>query len=232
MVNDNKKEHQTLHLVSFLFALIVYTTIVSCESSDTAVEKNLSVEQPAALSSLDEMRSRRPSTFSGNGLSDSHRGAELYAQHCASCHEGQVYKAPNAYWLGIMSAKNLYNTMASGIMQQQASALSEQERREIVEHLVQQPFEEAFVEPKYLACKGEAEKFSAFREVERTGWGADTRRFVPKDVAKLDKGDISRLRLKWSFGFPGAMRARSQPTVAMGAIFVGSQDGTVYALDL
>ncbi|MAJ86842.1 MAG: dehydrogenase [Porticoccaceae bacterium] len=218
--------------MSFLFALIVYTTIVSCESSDTAVEKNLSVEQPAALSSLDEMRSRRPSTFSGNGLSDSHRGAELYAQHCASCHEGQVYKAPNAYWLGIMSAKNLYNTMASGIMQQQASALSEQERREIVEHLVQQPFEEAFVEPKYLACKGEAEKFSAFREVERTGWGADTRRFVPKDVAKLDKGDISRLRLKWSFGFPGAMRARSQPTVAMGAIFVGSQDGTVYALDL
>ncbi|RPG92564.1 MAG: dehydrogenase [Cellvibrionales bacterium TMED148] len=192
----------------------------------------MSVEQPAALSSLDEMRSRRPSTFSGNGLSDSHRGAELYAQHCASCHEGQVYKAPNAYWLGIMSAKNLYNTMASGIMQQQASALSEQERREIVEHLVQQPFEEAFVEPKYLACKGEAEKFSAFREVERTGWGADTRRFVPKDVAKLDKGDISRLRLKWSFGFPGAMRARSQPTVAMGAIFVGSQDGTVYALDL
>ena len=221
-----------MRFLSIAFALIAFIATVSCVVSDRTVKKETTAEETASLSSLDEMRSRRPSTFSGDTLDASHKGSELYKEHCASCHEGQVYKAPNAYWLGIMSAKNLYNTMASGIMQQQASALSEQERRQIVEHLVQQPFEEAFVEPKYSACRGDAAKFTAFNEGERTGWGVDTRRFVPKDVANLDKDDISRLKLKWSFGFPGAMRARSQPTVAMGAIFVGSQDGTVYALDL
>ena len=221
-----------MRLMNLAFALTVYMAMVSCGISDRTAEKRLSAEQPASLSSLDEMRSRRPSTFSESDLAASHRGSELYSQHCANCHEGQVYKAPNAYWLGIMSAKNLYNTMASGIMQKQASGLSEQEKREIVEYLVQQPFEEAFVEPKYLVCEGESAKFNAFTENERTGWGADTSRFVPKEVANLSKEDISRLSLKWSFGFPGAMRARSQPTVAMGAIFVGSQDGTVYALDL
>ena len=221
-----------MRFLSIAFALIAFIATVSCVVSDRTVKKETTAEETASLSSLDEMRSRRPSTFSGDAIDASHKGSELYKEHCASCHEGQVYKAPNAYWLGIMSAKNLYNTMASGIMQQQASALSEQERRQIVEHLVQQPFEEAFVEPKYSACRGDAAKFTAFNEGERTGWGVDTRRFVPKDVANLDKDDISRLKLKWSFGFPGAMRARSQPTVAMGAIFVGSQDGTVYALDL
>ncbi len=221
-----------MRFLSIAFALIAFIATVSCVVSDRTVKKETTAEEPASLSSLDEMRSRRPSTFSGDGLDASHKGSELYKEHCASCHEGQVYKAPNAYWLGIMSAKNLYNTMASGIMQQQASALSEQERRQIVEHLVQQPFEQAYVKPSYLDCRGDAAKFAAFNEDERTGWGVDTRRFVPKDVANLDKDDISRLKLKWSFGFPGAMRARSQPTVAMGAIFVGSQDGTVYALDL
>jgi polyvinyl alcohol dehydrogenase (cytochrome) len=43
---------------------------------------------------------------------------------------------------------------------------------------------------------------------------------------------MPRLKLKWAFAFPGAVQARSQPVVAMGAIFVGSQDGTVYAFDL
>jgi len=64
------------------------------------------------------------------------------------------------------------------------------------------------------------------------GWGYDTRRFVPVDVARLDARDVPRLKLKWAIGFPSALRARSQPVVAMGAVFVGSQDGTIYALDL
>ncbi len=43
--------------------------------------------------------------------------------------------------------------------------------------------------------------------------------------------DVPRLSLKWAFGFPDATSAWSQPTVAGGRLFVGSQNGTVYALD-
>ena len=43
--------------------------------------------------------------------------------------------------------------------------------------------------------------------------------------------DLPKLKLKWAFGYPKAQRARSQPLVALGAVYVGSQDGTVHALD-
>ena len=43
---------------------------------------------------------------------------------------------------------------------------------------------------------------------------------------------MPRLDLKWALEFPGAIRARSQPAIAYGAVYVGSQDVTVYALDL
>ena len=51
-------------------------------------------------------------------------------------------------------------------------------------------------------------------------------------MAGLSRRDLPNLKLKWSFGYPDALRTRSQPVVAMGAIYTGSQDGTVYALDL
>jgi polyvinyl alcohol dehydrogenase (cytochrome) len=64
------------------------------------------------------------------------------------------------------------------------------------------------------------------------GWGFDNARFTPAAVANLTRDDIPRLQLKWAFEYPGAIRARSQPTIAFGNIYTGSQDGTVYALDL
>jgi polyvinyl alcohol dehydrogenase (cytochrome) len=56
-------------------------------------------------------------------------------------------------------------------------------------------------------------------------------RFIPADVAGLSAASLGKLELKWAFAFPNAQRARSQPTIAMGAVYVGSQDGTVYSLD-
>ena len=66
-----------------------------------------------------------------------------------------------------------------------------------------------------------------------TDWGVDlsNTRFQPRGMAGLGVGDISRLKLKWAFGFPGSSHAWSQPTVAGGRVFVGSQGGHVYALD-
>jgi polyvinyl alcohol dehydrogenase (cytochrome) len=47
----------------------------------------------------------------------------------------------------------------------------------------------------------------------------------------LSAGNIAGLRLKWAFGVDGAIRMASQPALAGGAIYVGAQDGSVYALD-
>src|SRR5205085_11133007 len=56
-------------------------------------------------------------------------------------------------------------------------------------------------------------------------------RWQPTARAGLSAADVPKLSLKWAFGFPDATSAWSQPTVAAGRLFVGSQNGTVYALD-
>jgi len=65
------------------------------------------------------------------------------------------------------------------------------------------------------------------------GWGVDSsqHRFQPAAMAQIAAEDVARLKLKWAFGFPGATRTFAQPTVVGGLLFVGSQSGTVYALD-
>ena len=50
--------------------------------------------------------------------------------------------------------------------------------------------------------------------------------------AALTSEQVPQLKLKWAFAYPKAQRARSQPSIGWGAVFVGSQDGTVYAFDL
>jgi polyvinyl alcohol dehydrogenase (cytochrome) len=65
------------------------------------------------------------------------------------------------------------------------------------------------------------------------GWGADSQnsRFQPAGAAGLNRGQLKNLKLKWAFGFPGAAATFGQPTSYAGKLFVGSEDGTVYALD-
>jgi polyvinyl alcohol dehydrogenase (cytochrome) len=65
------------------------------------------------------------------------------------------------------------------------------------------------------------------------GWGADSgnSRYQPKSDAGLDRNQVKKLKLKWAFGFPGAVATFGQPTSYGGKLFVGSEDGTIYALD-
>jgi polyvinyl alcohol dehydrogenase (cytochrome) len=65
-----------------------------------------------------------------------------------------------------------------------------------------------------------------------SGWGASVtqQRFQPAERARLSADAVPKLTLKWAFGFPGAQAAYGQPSVAGNHLFVGSSDGTVYAL--
>ena len=65
------------------------------------------------------------------------------------------------------------------------------------------------------------------------GWGGDARnsRFQPGPAAGINRGQVKDLKLKWAFGFPGAAATFGQPTAFAGKLYVGSEDGTVYAID-
>jgi polyvinyl alcohol dehydrogenase (cytochrome) len=65
-----------------------------------------------------------------------------------------------------------------------------------------------------------------------SGWGGPgNARFQTKAAAGLAAADVPKLKLKWSFGFPGGMSMYSQPAVAFGRVFVGNDNGVVYSLD-
>ncbi len=65
-----------------------------------------------------------------------------------------------------------------------------------------------------------------------SGWGgANNARFQTKARAGLAAADVPKLKLKWSFGIPGARSMYSSPAVAFGRVFVGGDNGVVYSLD-
>lgn len=163
---------------------------------------------------------------------DKHPGKGLYQQHCAHCHEGAVAKAPHREFLETMTVTAVLAALNDGIMQQQSATLTTQQRQQVAEYLTRTDLASYQQPPPPPQCSGEALQFDRSQPPAKTGWGYDTRRFVPAAVAGISRAEVPSLELKWSFAFPGALRARSQPKVAMGAVFVGSQDGTVYAFDL
>jgi polyvinyl alcohol dehydrogenase (cytochrome) len=65
------------------------------------------------------------------------------------------------------------------------------------------------------------------------GWSVkgDNARFQTAAAAGMTAASVPRLKLKWAFGLPGGGMMNGQPTVAMGRIFVGSDTGSVYAID-
>lgn len=159
-------------------------------------------------------------------------GARVFAQHCATCHEGQVPAAPEKFFLKMMSPRAILAALTHGMMVEEARALTPRQKREVAEYLAGRRMSEVRTAHSLPLCKGAAARFDRAQRPVPYGWGHDNSRFIPGGVAKLPVADVARLKLKWAFAFPHALRARSQPAIAYGAVYVGSQDGTVYALDL
>ena len=194
------------------------------ESGQAATE----AEGPTTLDSTDQFQA----TSDDFGPREEMPGAALYAEHCALCHEGGVSKSPHLAFLEMMTPWAVYASMTDGIMQPQSAHLNDEQRTHIAEYITRARLDSETVAARAPTCTGEAAAFDRSRPVPKVGWGHDTRRFVDAGLAGFGAGDVPNLKLKWAFAFPNALRTRSQPAIAMGAVFVGSQDGTVYAFDL
>ncbi len=160
------------------------------------------------------------------------KGEKVYEGLCIACHQTGVNRAPQRFILEQSAPESIYRALTTGVMKEQAAGLSNDEKIAVAEYLTSRKLGSAQL-PKPLMCKGEAARFDRAAPPAFTGWGLDpaNSHMIPTDVAGIDRGNVGRLKLKWAIGFPNALRARSQPAIAGGAIFVGSHDGTVYALD-
>lgn len=159
-------------------------------------------------------------------------GATIYHGRCQVCHEGQAPKAPSRTFIEMMTPEAIHRALSVGIMRTQAAGLSDEDERHVAEYLSGLSFG-APQAPTAAPCVGQAAVFDLGRTPDIVGWGFDGRNthFIPGDTAKLPLEDVPKLKVKWTFAYPSSVRARSRPTFAYGALYIGSQNGIVYALD-
>jgi polyvinyl alcohol dehydrogenase (cytochrome) len=168
--------------------------------------------------------------FDNRATATEHPGEPLFKQYCASCHLGQVAKAPHLMFLQMMAPDAIYGALDVGIMRSHAEKLTQEQKQQVATYLGGDHPLSTLRAPQ---CTGGAAKFDASRKPTASGWGLtpENTRHIRADDAQITAADLPRLELKWAFAFPNAQRARSQPAIAYGAVYIGSQDGTVYALD-
>lgn len=157
-------------------------------------------------------------------------GEAEFETACAMCHEGAVPKAPHRDMIALMTPEAVVNALTDGIMQNEAASLSRAQRIAVAEYLTGQSIG---AEVADIPNCEDGQHFNPLAPALASNWGLGNAnlRDIPADKAGLTRAEFATLKPLWAVRFPGANRARSQPTFAGGLIFVGSHNGQVYALD-
>lgn len=162
-------------------------------------------------------------------------GAAVFDRNCRSCHTGAAdTRAPSPEVLARRSPEAILSALTAGGMRPQGGRLTGAERRAVAEFITGRSLGGDVTGASSGRCAA-APPFAVPAGSPRwPGWSpaSNNARFQTEQQAGLKASDVPRLTLKWAFGFPDATSAWSQPTVAGNRLFVGSQNGTMYALDM
>jgi polyvinyl alcohol dehydrogenase (cytochrome) len=159
-------------------------------------------------------------------------GEAIYRQTCAACHDSGFERAPQRWQMQDMTPEAILRALTSGPMRDQGAALSEGQRTGVAEYIAGRELG-THVPAAPNLCDSAHAAFDRSELPAFSGWGLDpagTHAISPAN-AGINRRNLGRLKLKWAFGFPASQRVRSQPALAGGAIFIGNQNGSVYALD-
>jgi polyvinyl alcohol dehydrogenase (cytochrome) len=161
-------------------------------------------------------------------------GAAIFARNCSPCHDGaDGSRAPSPEILKRRSPEAILSALTAGGMRPQGGRLSGAERRAVAEHLSGRALGGDITGARVGRCSSSPPLIDPASSPAWIGWSPSVTntRFQTAQQAGLTADQVPRLSLRWAFGFPDATSAWSQPTVASGRVFVGSQNGTVYSLD-
>jgi polyvinyl alcohol dehydrogenase (cytochrome) len=160
-------------------------------------------------------------------------GAATFTRACATCHTATATAAPTPAVLRQLTPEAILNSLTNGRMQVQGSALSDVERRAVVQFLAgRAPTATiAATEGRENKCSSSPAMANAATTPGWNGWGNGTANTRFAAQAGVTAADLPRLKLKWAFGYSGVSAARAQPTIAGGRLFVASENSEVHALD-
>lgn len=158
----------------------------------------------------------------------------IFQQNCGTCHDGR--QAVSITDLQQYSPERVYESLTTGKMKDQAAQLQDVQKRQIAEFLAARPMgsdEAGDIKQMTNACATNPAMADPAAGPAWNGWspGEKNARFQSASAAGLSTAQIPGLKLKWAFGVPKAAEMHSQPTVASGRLFFGSDAGYVYSLD-
>lgn len=164
-------------------------------------------------------------------------GISAFERECTKCHGNPaVERAPTPAAIRQMSPERIYTALTTGVMQAQGANLSDEQKRRLAEYMGGRPLGSAAQgDAAQMPNHCPAQAISDLsKSPEWNGWGVDVHnsRYQSAQGAGISTAQISNLKLKWAFGFPLGVSAFGQPSVAAGRIFVGSDIGYVYSLDM
>lgn len=160
-------------------------------------------------------------------------GARIFAERCSVCHSLPI--------LASLFEQNrgrppgfVFDALSEGNMRRVGSRLDVAERRAVAEFFTGVSFDSAEAVRDFRIspdCGPERSRFD-WSDLAHPSWGGMPRnqRAVSAEQA-FAREEIPRLAVDWVVAFPESSQLRSQPTAAGGALFVGSHNGSVYALD-
>lgn len=159
-------------------------------------------------------------------------GKSVFDTQCAACHLGAVPEAPTTEALKLFNPERIVTALTTGAMSTQGIPLTKQQKQEVAYYLTGKAMRETGQHPMFseFACKTTTPMKTA--KVLWNGWGGDigNQRHQSSETI-LSPENIKTLSLKWAFGFPDTTRVRSQPVVTQDSLFIGSQEGIIFALD-
>jgi polyvinyl alcohol dehydrogenase (cytochrome) len=163
-------------------------------------------------------------------------GEAVYQRACASCHQSPAAesRAPTRDILATLAPEAILTSLTSGKMFRQGSELNDPDRRAVAAFLAGRPLGAAAPVATSGRCTAKPTAPTAADIASGwTGWSPDhsNARFVSQQRGGLTAAQVPQLKLKWALGFPGVTSARAQPAIAGGRLYVGSESGTVYAVD-
>src|SRR5579863_6892117 len=167
----------------------------------------------------------------GAGLNAAVSGPEVYQKYCASCHDQTSPRIPPKSALQKLSSARIMRTLDFGLMMSIAYPLKREERAAVAGFLGIAGAEAG--PPASAFCSSDKHPLAAATRSNWNGWSptVGNTRYQSTAQAGLAIGQVSKLKLKWAYGFAGDVTAFAAPTVLNGTVFVGSAGGVVQALE-
>jgi polyvinyl alcohol dehydrogenase (cytochrome) len=158
--------------------------------------------------------------------------AALYMQRCAACHDHPRERIPPRMSLAVLrSQEDVYRTLSSGVMKQQAIGLTADQMRGLAIWVTGKKFGTSPPDPPADAnmCS-ERTGHIDLGDTQWNGWGRDydNSRYQPRPG--LSAAEVPRLKLKWTFALPG-QAVYAQPVVVGDYAFISGAAGWVFALN-